>query len=106
VAALVEAGLQTFLAGLSFHLASTTSLRILADDTISRFSSYPLTMFDRWGFLSLTFAFPMAFIAYLPASRGSGSNASVTAPAGRGGPSWGVWPYLRRHRPRVAGGRG
>jgi ABC-2 type transport system permease protein len=25
-------------------------------------------MFSRWGFLSLTFVFPMAFIAYLPAT--------------------------------------
>jgi len=65
---LVETGLQTFLAALSFAMTSTTSLRILADDTISRFSGYPLTMFNRWGFLSLTFAFPMAFIAYLPAT--------------------------------------
>ncbi|MFD7161125.1 ABC transporter permease [Kribbella sp. NPDC059898] len=65
---LVEAGLQTFLAGMSFRMTSTTSLRILADDTVTRFSGYPLTMFNRWGFLSLTFVFPMAFIAYLPAT--------------------------------------
>jgi ABC-2 type transport system permease protein len=78
---LVEAGLQTFLAGLSFHLASTTSLRILADDTISRFSSYPLTMFDRWGFLSLTFVFPMAFIAYLPATVLLGRTGQLPIPA-------------------------
>jgi ABC-2 type transport system permease protein len=65
---LVETGMQTFLAGLSFRMTSTMSLRILADDTITRFSGYPLTMFGRWGFLSLTFIFPMAFIAYLPAT--------------------------------------
>jgi ABC-2 type transport system permease protein len=65
---LVEAGMQTFLAGLSFRMTSTISLRVLADDTITRFSGYPLTMFNRWGFLSLTFVFPMAFIAYLPAT--------------------------------------
>nr|WP_238355059.1 ABC-2 family transporter protein [Kribbella sandramycini] len=65
---LVEAGLQTFLAAFAFKLTSTMSMRILADDTISRFSGYPLTMFGRWGFLSLTFLFPMAFIAYLPAT--------------------------------------
>ncbi|MFG1907350.1 ABC transporter permease [Kribbella sp. NPDC048928] len=65
---LVETGLQTLLAGLSFRMTSTASLRILADDTITRFSGYPLTMFNRWGFLSLTFVFPMAFIAYLPAT--------------------------------------
>jgi ABC-2 type transport system permease protein len=78
---LVEAGLQTFLAGLSFQMASTTSLRILADDTISRFSSYPLTMFGRWGFLSLTVVFPMAFIAYLPATVLLGRTEQLPIPA-------------------------
>jgi len=78
---LVEAGLQTFLAGLSFRMTSTTSLRILADDTITRFSSYPLTMFSRWGFLSLTFIFPMAFIAYLPATVLLGRTDQLPIPA-------------------------
>lgn len=78
---LVEAGLQTFLAALSFRMTSTTSLRILADDTVSRFSSYPLTMFDRWGFLSLTFVFPMAFIAYLPATVLLGRTDQLPIPA-------------------------
>ncbi len=77
---LVETGLQTFLAGLSFRLTSTMSIRILADDTISRFSSYPLTMFNRWGFLSLTFIFPMAFIAYLPASVLLGRTGQLPTP--------------------------
>ena len=78
---LVEAGLQTFLAGLSFRMTSTMSLRILADDTITRFSSYPLTMFNRWGFLSLTFFFPMAFIAYLPATVLLGRTDQLPIPA-------------------------
>lgn len=78
---LVEAGLQTFLAGLSFRMTSTMSLRILADDTITRFSSYPLTMFNRWGFLSLTFIFPMAFIAYLPATVLLGRTDQLPTPA-------------------------
>jgi ABC-2 type transport system permease protein len=78
---LVEAGLQTFLAGLSFRMTSTTSLRILADDTVTRFSGYPLTMFDRWGFLSLTFVFPMAFIAYLPATVLLGRTDQLPIPA-------------------------
>ncbi|GAB2657134.1 ABC transporter permease [Kribbella swartbergensis] len=78
---LIETGLQTFLAGLSFRMTSTTSLRILADDTITRFSGYPLTMFNRWGFLSLTFVFPMAFIAYLPATVLLGRTDELPIPA-------------------------
>ena len=78
---LVEAGMQTFLAGLSFRMTSTISLRVLADDTITRFSGYPLTMFNRWGFLSLTFVFPMAFIAYLPATVLLGRTDQLPMPA-------------------------
>ena len=47
-------------------MTSTSSMQILADDTVTRFSGYPLTIFGRWGLLTLTFGFPMAFIAYLP----------------------------------------
>jgi ABC-2 type transport system permease protein len=78
---LVEAGMQTFLAGFSFRMTSTISLRVLADDTITRFSGYPLTMFNRWGFLSLTFVFPMAFIAYLPATVLLGRTDQLPIPA-------------------------
>jgi ABC-2 type transport system permease protein len=78
---LVEAGMQTFLAAWSFRMTSTISLRVLADDTITRFSGYPLTMFNRWGFLSLTFVFPMAFIAYLPATVLLGRTDELPIPA-------------------------
>ncbi|MDX2972173.1 ABC transporter permease [Kribbella solani] len=78
---LVETGIQTFFGALSFRMTSTTSLRILADDTITRFSAYPLTMFNRWGFLSLTFAFPMAFIAYLPTAALLDRTAQLPIPA-------------------------
>lgn len=65
---LVEGGIQTFLCALSFKMTSTSSIRIFADNSITQFSGYPLTMFGRWGFYSLTFLFPMAFIAFLPAT--------------------------------------
>jgi ABC-2 type transport system permease protein len=65
---LVEAGIQTTLCGFSFVMTSTASLRIFADTTITQFSGYPLTIFGRWGLYSLTFLFPMAFIAFLPAT--------------------------------------
>lgn len=63
---LVETAIQTFISAFTFVTTSTASLRILADDTISRFSGYPLTIFGRYGLFALTFIFPMAFIAYLP----------------------------------------
>ena len=65
---LVEAGVQTTLCGFSFIMTSTMSLRVFADSTLTQFSDYPLTIFGRWGLYSLTFLFPMAFIAFLPAT--------------------------------------
>jgi ABC-2 type transport system permease protein len=65
---LVETGIQTFFCGLSFLATSTFSLRIFADDSITRFSGYPLTMFGRGVFYGLCTVFPMAFISFLPAT--------------------------------------
>ncbi len=65
---LVETGIQTFFCGVAFVATSTASLRIFADTTITQFSGYPLTMFGRGVFYGLCTAFPMAFIAFLPAT--------------------------------------
>jgi len=65
---LVETGIQTFFCGLSFVATSTASVRIFADVSITQFSGYPLTMFGRGVFYGFCTAFPMAFIAFLPAT--------------------------------------
>lgn len=77
---LVEAGIQTFLCGLNFPLGNTQSIRIFADDMLTRFSGYPLTMFGRYGLISLTFLFPMAFIAFFPATVALGRVDEVPLP--------------------------
>jgi ABC-2 type transport system permease protein len=77
---LVETGIQTFFCGLSFLATSTFSLRIFADDMITRFSGYPLTMFGRGVFFGFCTAFPMAFIAFLPATVLLGRTADVPLP--------------------------
>lgn len=77
---LVETGVQTFLAGCTFRIGNTQSMRVLADDTLVRFSGYPLTMFGRWGLWSLSFVFPMAFIAFLPTSVLLGRVDAVALP--------------------------
>lgn len=77
---LIEAGIQTFLCGLNFPLGNTQSLRIFADDMLTRFSGYPLTMFGRTGLISLTLVFPMAFIAFFPATVALGRVDEVPLP--------------------------
>lgn len=78
---LVETGIQTGLSGLAFSLSSTSSIRIMADDLLTRFSGYPLTMFGRAGLWSLTFVYPMAFIAFLPGAALLGEVHTIPLPA-------------------------
>lgn len=65
---LVETAFQTAIASLAFVLTATTGLNLFADNTITSFGGYPLTIFGRVGVWLLTFILPMAFIAYLPAT--------------------------------------
>ncbi|MFF0339026.1 ABC transporter permease [Kribbella sp. NPDC004875] len=77
---LVETGIQTFFCGLSFIATSTFSLRIFADNSITQFSGYPLTMFGRGVFYGFCTVFPMAFIAFLPATVLLGKTSDVPLP--------------------------
>jgi len=77
---LVETGVQTGLSGLAFPFSSTASIRIMADDLLTRFSGYPLTMFGRPGLWSLTFVYPMAFIAFLPGAVLLGQVRTIPLP--------------------------
>jgi ABC-2 type transport system permease protein len=78
---LVETGIQTFFCGLTFVARSTFSLRIFADSSITQFSGYPLTMFGRVTFYAFCTVFPMAFIAFLPATVLLGRTSDVPLPS-------------------------
>lgn len=77
---LVETAFQTAIASLAFVMTSTTGLHLFADTTVTNFGGYPLTIFGRAGVWLLTFIFPMAFIAYLPATVLLGRTADVPLP--------------------------
>jgi ABC-2 type transport system permease protein len=77
---LVETGIQVFFCGVAFVSTSTFSLRVFADSSITQFSGYPLTMFGRGVFYGFCTAFPMAFIAYLPATVLLGRTSEVPLP--------------------------
>lgn len=78
---LVETAFQTAIASLTFTLGATTALNLFADTTVTTFGGYPLTIFGRSGVWALTFLFPMAFIAYLPATVLLGRTDQVPLPA-------------------------
>lgn len=77
---LVEAGLQVFISGFAFRLRSTFSAKITVDTVFTDFGAYPLPIFGPAGLLALTFALPLAFIAYLPCTVILGRTAELLVP--------------------------
>jgi ABC-2 type transport system permease protein len=67
-AALIEAGLKLAIAALSFRFLSTRALVFVVDDIFNNFGNYPLSIFGGVVQFMLTFALPVAFVAYLPAT--------------------------------------
>lgn len=67
-AALIEAGLKLAIAALCFRFLSTRALVFVVDDVFSNFGNYPLRIFGGLVQFLLTFALPVAFVAYLPAT--------------------------------------
>ncbi|MFT3888794.1 MAG: ABC-2 family transporter protein [Arachnia sp.] len=66
--ALVEVAIQVVIASVTFRATVVTSLHYLADTVVTTFGVYPLSIFGTPGLLALCFAFPLGFIAYLPAA--------------------------------------
>ncbi|ROS47311.1 ABC transporter permease [Curtobacterium sp. PhB78] len=104
---LLEAGLQIGLAGLSFRLGSTRDLKVSVDNTLTDFGAYPLPVFGPAGVFALTFALPLAFIAYLPATVVLGKTDELLVPtwladiAPMAGPlmlAFGWWFFMRQSR--------
>jgi ABC-2 type transport system permease protein len=65
---LIEAGLQLATSAMAFRLNSGQALYILINDTINNYTNYPLSIFPALSRFLLTFALPLAFIAYFPAT--------------------------------------
>ncbi len=63
---LVEAGVMILISGLAFRLRTTWSAKVTVDTMFTDFGAYPLPIFGPAGVFALTFAIPLAFIAYLP----------------------------------------
>ncbi|HEV8229246.1 MAG TPA: ABC-2 family transporter protein [Candidatus Limnocylindria bacterium] len=80
-AACVEAGLKLAIASLCFRFLSTRALVFVIDDLFSNFGNYPIRIFGGIAQFLLTFAIPVAFIAYLPATVLLGRTGELAIPA-------------------------
>jgi ABC-2 type transport system permease protein len=83
--AMVEGSTQLAGSALVFRLLSTMSLKLGIDSVFNEFGSYPLRIFGPAARFGLTFLFPHAFVAYLPASVLLNRTGELTVP------SWLAW---------------
>jgi ABC-2 type transport system permease protein len=66
--AMVEGAFHVGGSALVFRLLSTFHLKLIFDMTFNTFGNYPMRIFRGGVRFGLTFAFPLAFVAYLPAT--------------------------------------
>lgn len=76
----VEGGIQTLLAIAALRFTGMFTWTTWFDQMISTFGNYPLNILPSPAKDALTFAFPVAFIAYLPAAIVTGHSASTGIP--------------------------
>jgi ABC-2 type transport system permease protein len=77
---MVEAGLQTLLAIAALRFTGLFTWTSWVDQMISTFGNYPLNVLPSPAKDALTFVFPVAFIAYLPAAVVTGHVPSTGLP--------------------------
>jgi ABC-2 type transport system permease protein len=66
--ALVEGSVRILIGALTFRTLSSQSLVFLADGVFSNYANYPLTIFSTVLQYVFIFIFPLAFVAFLPAT--------------------------------------
>jgi ABC-2 type transport system permease protein len=66
--ALVEGAVQITLGSLTFRFLQTYSMRATVNEVFNLYGNYPFTIFPKALEYLLTFALPVAFVAFLPAS--------------------------------------
>ena len=66
--ALVEGAVQISLGSLSFRFLQTMSVRTTVNEVFNLYGNYPFSIFPKLLEYLLTFALPVAFVAFLPAT--------------------------------------
>jgi ABC-2 type transport system permease protein len=82
--ALLEASTTVALAALAVRIVDTWAFRLVTYEAIDTLSSYPLSIFGPAAQRLLTYALPVAFIAFLPASVVLGHAGHLAVPAALG----------------------
>jgi ABC-2 type transport system permease protein len=98
--ALIEASATVAIAGLAVRIVDTWAFRIMTYNAIDTLSSYPLSIFGAPAQRLLTYAVPVAFIAFLPASLVLGRDGQLAVPAtlGYATPAVGVLLFALAYR--------
>jgi ABC-2 type transport system permease protein len=78
--ALIEGAIQLAAASLAFRFLSTAPLQFAIDSIFNQYGNYPLKIFTPAIQLTLTFVFPLAFVAYFPASILLGRSGDLIVP--------------------------
>lgn len=78
--AALDGGIQLFWAGFTFRYMETLPIRVVFDQMQDRFANFPMNVFDRPLRLVLTWAIPLAFMAWVPASVVLGVEERVPVP--------------------------
>lgn len=79
--ALIEASATVVIAGVAVRAVSVWVLRVAVDNMVDTLSSYPLNVFGVSAQRLLTYALPVAFIAFLPATVVLGHTDQLAVPA-------------------------
>jgi len=66
--ALVEGAVQVTLGSLSFKFLNTLAIRVTTNEVFNQYGNYPQRIFPSLLQVLLTFALPVAFVAYFPAA--------------------------------------
>lgn len=79
--AMLELSIRVFIVSFSFRALRVTGLMSILDDIFSNFGTYPLGIFSISLQAVLTFAIPVAFMAYLPAAVLLGKTNDLWVPS-------------------------
>lgn len=79
--ALVEGAVQLAMGSLSFRFLNTVALRSTVNEVFNQYGNYPQRIFPTLLQYVLTFALPVAFVAYFPASTLLDRDGEIVVPA-------------------------
>jgi ABC-2 type transport system permease protein len=93
-------GITLAISSLSFRFVKSDALMWWASDTVNTFGNYPTSIFPSAARFLLTFAFPIAFLSFFPATvfLGRADNAPFTPLLAYGAPLVGLVVFVVGYR--------